>query len=183
MKINNLKMGDVVFIVDDAEKNISSLSTGFGGYSYYHCALYIGNGNIIEAIPVAGVIRAKLSKYSNKKTLVARVSENKEFLQEVVNNASEFIGFAYNDLFLPNIKGKLYCSELIHVAFNSVCEDQYFVQHSLNYIATNDIEVSKYWIDFYGEYGLKVPQGESGSHPNNLSLDKKFTHRAFLGSI
>lgn len=183
MNINNLKKGDVVFIVDEAEKNISSLSNGFGGYSYYHCALYIGDGNIIEAVPVAGVIQAKLSKYSNKKTLVARVSESKEFLQEVVNNAREFIGFAYNDLFLPDLKDKLYCSELIHLAFNSVFGDKYFAQHTLNYIALNDIEVSKYWIDFYGEHGLKVPQGEPGSHPNNLSLDKKFTHRAFLGSI
>lgn len=67
MNINNLKKGDVIFIVDEAEKNISNLFTGFGGYSYYHCALYMGNGDIIEAIPVAGVIQTKLSKYSNKK--------------------------------------------------------------------------------------------------------------------
>ncbi|MDE5005023.1 hypothetical protein NAI73_11225, partial [Francisella tularensis subsp. holarctica] len=64
------KKGDVVFIVDKAEKNISSLSTGFGVYSYYHCALYIGYGSIIEAIPVEGVIQVKLYKYSDKKTLV-----------------------------------------------------------------------------------------------------------------
>ena len=57
------KKGDVIFIVDNAENNISSLPTGFSGYSYYHCALYIGKGDIIEAIPVAGVIHAKLSKY------------------------------------------------------------------------------------------------------------------------
>ena len=34
MNINNLKKDDVIFIVDEAEKYISSLSTGFGGYSY-----------------------------------------------------------------------------------------------------------------------------------------------------
>ncbi|MDE5000770.1 hypothetical protein, partial [Francisella tularensis] len=82
-----LKKGDVVFIVDKAEKKISSLATGCGGYSYYHCALYIGYGSIIEAIPGAGVIQVKLSKYSDKKTLVARASEREEFLQEVVDNA------------------------------------------------------------------------------------------------
>ncbi|AEE87773.1 hypothetical protein FNFX1_1387 [Francisella cf. novicida Fx1] len=173
-------MGDVVFIVDDAEKNISSLSKGFGGYSYYHCALYIGNGNIIEAIPVAGVIKVKLSKYSDKKTLVARVSEREEFLQEVVDNANEFIGFAYNDLFLPNTEGKLYCSELIHAAFNCASNSKYFTQHNLNYIAAENHAVSQYWLDFYSEYGLKVPQGQPGSHPNNLSLDDKFTYKAFL---
>lgn len=183
MNINNLKKGDVIFIVDEAEKNISNLSIGFGGYSYYHCALYIGNGDILEAIPVAGVIQTKLSKYLNKKTLISRVSENEEFLEEVVNNAREFIGFAYNDLFLPDLKDKLYCSQLIHEVFDSVCKGKYFSQHTLNYIAIDDVAVSKYWLDFYGEHGLKVPQGEPGSHPNNLSLDKKFTHRAFLGSI
>ncbi|WP_044247448.1 YiiX/YebB-like N1pC/P60 family cysteine hydrolase [Francisella hispaniensis] len=183
MNINNLKKGDVVFMVDEAEKNISSLSNGFGGYSYSHCALYIGDGNIIEAVPVAGVIQIKLSKYSDKKTLVARVSESKEFLQEVVNNASEFIGLAYNDLFLPDTKGKLYCSELIHVAFNRTSNSKYFTQHKLNYIAAENCAVSQYWLDFYSEHGLKVPQGQPGSHPNNLSLDDKFTYKAFLSSI
>ncbi|MDE4990325.1 hypothetical protein NAH39_09435, partial [Francisella tularensis subsp. holarctica] len=86
MNINNLKKVDVVFIVDKAEKNISSLSNGFGGYSYYHCALYIGYGSIIEAIHVAGVIQVKLSKYSVKKTLVARLSEREEIIQELVDN-------------------------------------------------------------------------------------------------
>ena len=40
--------------------------------------------------------------------------------------------------------------------------------------------VSQYWFDFYTEYGLKVPQAQSGSHPNNLSLDDKFTYKVFL---
>lgn len=40
MNINNLK-SDVIFIVDEAEKDISSLATSFVGYSYYHCAFYI----------------------------------------------------------------------------------------------------------------------------------------------
>ncbi len=42
MNINNLKKGDVIFIVDEAEKDISSLATSFGGYSYYHCVFIYG---------------------------------------------------------------------------------------------------------------------------------------------
>ncbi|APC91179.1 MULTISPECIES: YiiX/YebB-like N1pC/P60 family cysteine hydrolase [Francisella] len=183
MNIIDLKKGDVVFIVDEAERNISSLSTGFGGYSYYHCALYIGDGEIIEAVTVAGVIQAKLSKYLDKKTLIARVSESNVFLAKVITIAKGFIGFGYNDLFLPDVKGRLYCSELIHATFNNVSNGKYFTQHKLNYIATNDTEVSQYWLDFYNEYGLKFPQGQPGSHPNNLSLDNKFTYKAFLNSV
>lgn len=175
-----LQDGDVVFIVDETEKNISRLSVGFGGYSYYHCALYIGNGEIIEAVTYHGVIKDGLSKYKNKKKLICRVDEKTDFLEDVVLQAHKFLGHGYNDLFLPSTKNKLYCSELIHEAFNQVGDDKYFEQHKLNYIATDDLDVSQFWIDFYAQYGLKVPQGESGSHPNNLSLDEKFIHRFFL---
>ena len=47
----------------------------------------------------------------------------------------EFIGFSYNDLFLPDTKCKLYCSELIYVAYNRTSNSKYFTQHRLNYIA------------------------------------------------
>lgn len=120
MNINNLKKGDVIFIVDEAEKDISSLTTSFGGYNYYHCAFIYGDSQIIEAVTVAGIIKAKLSKYLGKKTLVARISESINFLEAVIANAKEFIGFSYNDLFLPDTKCKLYCSELIYVAYNRI---------------------------------------------------------------
>ena len=96
---------------------------------------------VIEAVIVSGVIQAKLSKYLGKKTLVARVSESINFLEAVITNAKEFIGFAYNDLFLPDTKGKLYCSELIHVAFNRTSNSKYFTQHRLNYIAADNSAV------------------------------------------
>jgi hypothetical protein len=84
---------------------------------------------------------------------------------------------------LPNIKRKLYCSELIHEAFNLASKQKYFTQHKLNYISESDSSVSQYWIEFYAQHGLKVPQGLSGSHPNNLSLDEKFYKRFFLEDI
>ncbi|AIT10065.1 hypothetical protein LO80_08850 [Candidatus Francisella endociliophora] len=175
-----LRKGDIIFIVDNTEKNISELSVGYGGYSYYHCALYIGDGEVIEAVSSHGVIQNSLSKYVNYKMLTGRVDETKDFLDRVVLQAKEFLGYGYNDLFLPFTKNKLYCSELIHEAFNQVSDGEYFAQHKLNYIAPNDLEVSQYWIDFYGKHGLKVPQGKSGSHPNNLSLDEKFIKKVFI---
>lgn len=175
-----LRKGDVLFISDSSEKNISELSRGYAQHSYYHCALYIGSGEIIEAVKVGGVIKANISKYLNKKILVARVNEGDSFLNKVILQAKDFIGFSYNDLFLPNIKRKLCCSELIHEAFNLVSKRKYFTQHKLNYISENDFNVSQYWIEFYAQYGLKVPQDQPGSHPNNLSLDKNFCKRFFL---
>lgn len=182
MNIINLEKGDIIFIVDTTEKNISELSVGFGGYSYYHCALYIGDGEIIEAVSSHGVIQDSLSKYTNYKILVGRVDETKNFLARVILQAKEFLDYEYNDLFLPNIANKLYCSELIHQVFNLVSARKYFTQHKLSYIAPNNSEVSQYWIDFYGKHGLKVPHGESGSHPNNLSLDNKIKKHIFYGA-
>ncbi|AJC48701.1 hypothetical protein IB642_04255 [Allofrancisella guangzhouensis] len=172
-----LKKGDVLFIVDSAEKNISNLSIGYENYSYYHCSLYIGNNEIIESIKGDGVITADLSKYSNNKILTGRTSQNDDFLNEVIKYAQDLIGCQYNDLFLPKQPGKFYCSELIHEIFKYVNKETFFKQHRLNYISPNDFSVSQYWLDFYSQYGLKVPQGQIGSHPNNLSLDEKFRYR------
>ncbi|ASG67839.1 hypothetical protein fh0823_08280 [Francisella halioticida] len=180
MNIKNLKKGDVIFISDSSEKNISELSMGYDQHSYYHCVLYMGYRELVEAIDINGVIRTDISKYSNKKVLVARVNEDQNFLDKIISQAEEFIGFGYNKLFLPNIEKKLYCSELIHEVFNLVSKQKYFTQHKLNYISESDFTVSQYWIEFYSQHGLKVPQGLSGSHPNNLSLDEKFYERFFL---
>lgn len=179
MNIKCLKKGDIIFVVDETEKNISELSVGFDGYSYYHCALYIGSGQIIEAVNIDGVVQSSLSKYKASKILIQRVKEADSFLDKVISKAKDFLGYSYNDLFLPNTKGRLYCSELIHEVFN-IGNEVYFEQHELNYISSKNVFVSQYWADFYGQYGLKVPQGQPGSHPNNLSLDKKFRQKFFI---
>ncbi|QIV96370.1 permuted papain-like amidase YaeF/Yiix C92 family enzyme [Allofrancisella inopinata] len=172
-----LRKGDVLFIVDGYEKNISNLSVGYGDYSYYHCSLYIGDSRIIESVKTVGVIIADLAKYSNNKILVGRTAQKDDFLNNVIKYAHKLIGCQYNDLFLPNQSGKFYCSELIHEVFALANKNIFFKMHTLNYISPGDLEVCKYWSDFYSQYGLKVPQGEIGSHPNNLSLDEKFKYR------
>lgn len=101
MNINNLKKGDVIFIVDEAEKDISSLATSLEVIVIIIVLFIYGDGQIIEAVTVAGIIKAKLSKYLGKKTLFARVSESINFLEAVIANAKEFIGFSYNDYFCP----------------------------------------------------------------------------------
>ncbi|KEI34612.1 hypothetical protein FRA_50c14820 [Francisella sp. W12-1067] len=175
-----LRKGDVLFIVDSYEKNISNLSVGYGDYSYYHCSLYIGDSRIIESVKTEGVIIADLARYSNNKILVGRTAQKDDFLNNVIKYAHKLIGCQYNDLFLPNQSGKFYCSELIHELFKYANKGIFFKEHYLNYISLNDLSVSQYWKDFYGQYGLKVPQGEVGSHPNNLSLDEKFKYRFWL---
>ncbi|AHH47198.1 hypothetical protein X557_05855 [Francisella tularensis subsp. holarctica PHIT-FT049] len=71
-------------------------------------------------------------------------------------------------------------TNIFRINYNCASNSKYFTQHNLNYIAAENHAVSQYWLDFYSEYGLKVPQGQPGSHPNNLSLDDKFTYKAFL---
>ena len=180
MNVNELKVGDVIFIADNDEKNISSLSVGFGGLSYYHCGIYVGDGKLIEAVKYHGVVIDEVSKYSDNKILAARVNLTLDAIQKVINTAKSFIGHKYNDLFLPNQSDRLYCSELIHSAFFALDNEAFFTQHTLNYFSLEDEKISDFWIEFYADHGYEVPQGEKGSHPNNLSLDKKFTQLCFL---
>lgn len=180
MNLDELKAGDVIFIADSNEKNISSLSVGFGGLSYYHCGIYLGDGKLIEAVKYHGVIIDDVAKYRDNKILVARVDLSPNALAKVITMAKGFVGHKYNDLFLPNQPNKLYCSELIHAAFFAIDNKDFFTQHTLNYFSLEDDNISDFWIELYAEHGHEVPQGEKGSHPNNLSLDKKFAQLCFL---
>jgi hypothetical protein len=174
MNFQKLRKGDVVFIVDDNEENISSLSVGYGGLSYYHCGIYLGDGKLIEAVKYHGVIEDDVSKYSIKKILVARIKLTVEDIQKVIDTAKNFLGYDYNDLFLPNQLNKLYCSELVHQAFFSIENQDFFTLHTLNYFSVAENTISDFWIQLYAKHSYEVPQGENGSHPNNLSLDNKF---------
>ena len=174
-----IKKGDVIFTADKNEKNISSLSLGYAEVSYYHCSLYIGNGQIIEATPDNGVSISDISKYTDNINLVGRIDCSDEFINNVIDYAKQHVGKSYNHLFLPNTD-TLYCSELIHKVFCQANNKPIFSSQYLNYINDGKSEISDYWISLYKSKGLSVPQGKEGSHPNNLSLDKAFKYRFFL---
>jgi len=180
MNLDELKVGDVIFIADSNEKNISSLSVGYAGLSYYHCGIYLGDGKLIEAVKYHGVIIDNVAKYCDNKILVARVDLTPNSIAKVITTAKGFVGYKYNDLFLPNQPNKLYCSELIHLAFFAINDEYFFTQHTLNYFSLSDGKISDFWIELYAKHGYEVPQGEKGSHPNNLSLDEMFVELFFL---
>ena len=176
-----LKKGDVIFIADTSEVNISNLSKGYNDYSFYHCCLYIGKNQIIEALTNNGVIIDDLDKYNKNIKLISRVNENTFFIEKVINQAKKFVGYKYNNLFLPNLENKLYCSELIHQAFKFANNNKfYFEEHTLNYIDLVTNKIPDYWLNLYKRNNIKIPQGQKGSHPNNLSLDNRFIFRKFV---
>ena len=96
MNLESLKAGDVLFIADDNEKNISSLSVGYGGLSYYHCGIYIGDGRLIEADKYYGVIERDVFKYGNNKILVARTKLRVKDIQKALESARKCLGYGYN---------------------------------------------------------------------------------------
>jgi len=175
-----IKNGDVIFTVGQNEKNISSLSSGYDGFSYYHCSLYIGNNQIIEATPDNGVSISSFSKYKDSVNLVARLDCTESFFEKVIACARTHIGKSYNHLYMPDTD-TLYCSELIHKVFcqaNNI--KPIFSPQYLNYINEEEYIISDYWIKLYESNNLSVPHGKEGSHPNNLSLDRAFNHRFFI---
>lgn len=162
------------------EENISNLSVGYAGISYYHCGLYIGNNHIIESVRGDKVVISSIDSYKNSPKLVCRTACTSKFIDDVIRFAHTFVGFEYNSLFLPKQEHKLYCSELIHRAFDMANSNSFFTPQKLNYISPDETEVSNYWKDLYGQYGYEVPHGEEGSHPNNLSLDDRFVFRFYI---
>ena len=60
------------------------------------------------------------------------------------------------------------------LSFFAIENRDFFTPHELNYFSVENGKISDFWVELYAKDGYEVPQGEKGSHPNNLSLDSKF---------
>lgn len=113
-----LKDGDLLFVVNGNGNNITDVTVGVDGLGIDHVAVY-AEGNVIEAIPEAGVLESPLDSF------LARLSENETVLvgrvegldvRASVDNARRLLGLPYDDIFMPG-DSAVYCSELVQMSF------------------------------------------------------------------
>lgn len=174
VSLSDLRSGDLLFVVNGDGNSITSVTDGVDGLGIDHVAIY-SEGNVIEAIPVKGVVEWPLD------SLLARLTLNDAVLvgrvrgvdpQCSVENAAKFVGLPYDDIFMPG-DSAIYCSELVQVSYVSKKgSGPVFGTIPMSFHDSTG-RVTDFWTKFYAARGLVVPEGEPGSNPGQISRDQQ----------
>ncbi|XKM13410.1 YiiX/YebB-like N1pC/P60 family cysteine hydrolase [Orbaceae bacterium ac157xtp] len=133
-----------------------------------HVGLYIGNDQVIEASHQKGVVITPLPAFLAVATYnVAATIKQSDLLDCAIARAKTKLGLPYNHSFYPNDKG-LYCSQLITHCFLYKNGRRYFNQYPMKFNDAATGDVIPYWVTYYQALNLPIPQGLSGSHPQQL---------------
>lgn len=181
VSVSDLRSGDLLFVVNGAGNNITSVTDGVDGLGIDHVAIY-SEGKVIEAIPVKGVVEWPLDSFLvrlavNDAVLVGRVRGLDA--RGSVEKAAKFVGLPYDDIFMPG-DSSIYCSELVQMSYVLKSGDAVFGTIPMSFHDSTG-RVTDFWTKFYEARGLSVPEGEPGTNPGQISRDPNVRILGLLG--
>ena len=158
-----LQPGDLLFHVVDAPNAITAVTPGM----IDHVAIVVAPDSVIEAIPRQGVhvtlvdsLRCQDGYY-----LQARI-EGIDAARSIAR-ARQYLGLPYDSLYLPD-NAAIYCSELVQFASVDKQGQPLFQPVPMSFHDSSG-KVTPYWIEFYGQHDMEVPEGAPGTNPGELS--------------
>ncbi|MBQ8047526.1 MAG: hypothetical protein IJ196_06355 [Prevotella sp.] len=158
----SLQKGDLLFHVADEDNAITDVTPGM----IDHVAIVLSKDSVIEAVP-KGVVTTAIDFLRKQKGyyLWARVEDIDA--EKSVGNACRYLGRAYDSLYLPD-NSEIYCSELVQLSFVDKRGNMVFKPIPMSFHDASG-EITPYWIDFYTNHNMKVPEGKPGTNPGELS--------------
>lgn len=181
-----LLTGDLIFVAEESGPSdpdsmggaIAAATSSYaaGSLERVHVAIaeVCGNGVwVIDATVRHGVDRHPIDtlyedfrrKDGSLPVFEVRRLRDRSHVDGYIRNAKEKLGLPYDLLFLPD-NGAYYCSELVYDAYKSV-----FEAVPMNFLAP-DGSMPAYWTELFGRLGTEVPQGVTGTNPQQLSASE-----------
>ena len=187
-----LMIGDILFQDLDSSPlcdAIEKVTPGFNNYNFSHIGIvvelgdpncinsdydYEDNIKILEAIPekvkktrLDSFLNRSFDENNNPKVIVGRLKkEHIHIIDDAVTFLKSKLGENYDHDFLAN-NNKYYCSELIHEAFK---KNQIFNLKPMTFIDSETNKIMDLWEEYYKELNIRVPEGEPGINPGNMSV-------------
>lgn len=183
-----LRNGDLLFNVTDTTtasqfaKSIVGSTKGLDNAQVCHVAIVCKEKDglfVLEATNKHGVWMCPLKDYldnadkdaeGNPMVFVGRVTGNVD-VKKSIANAKRFIGCKYDFTFDPS-DDEMYCSELVQKSYVEKNGELIFKPIPMSF-HDEEGRILPYWINYYLERDLDVPEGEPGSNPGALSRDKR----------
>ena len=181
--VMELQEGDLLFCCADTANAITAVTSGVEDLPIDHVAVFhrIGGEDglpyVIEAVkPAVRLTPFDTFCHENPHLLLGRVNVPVD-LKSSVKRCLMQVGKPYDDLFLPG-DSAIYCSELVQLNYRTVSDQPVFDPVPMSFHDETG-QVTDYWLDFYGQRGLSVPEGAPGSNPGELSRRPQVSVIAF----
>jgi len=177
--LQELQEGDLLFCCADTANAITAVTSGVEELPIDHVAVFHRIGGkkgipfVVEAIqPVVQLTPIDTFLYRSPHVIVGRVTADCS-MERSVKKCITMLDKPYDDLYLPG-DSAVYCSELVQL--NYVTSDGALVFAPVPMSFHDDSgRVTDYWIEFYRQRGMTVPEGEPGTNPGELSRRPQIT--------
>lgn len=175
-----LREGDLLFCCSDTANAITSVTTGLQDLPIDHVAIvhYIGGEQlglpyVIEAVkPTVCLTPLNTFLCENRRVLQGRVNADCDIAASIKRCLMQ-VGKPYDDLYLQG-DSAVYCSELVQMCFIDPSGKLVFDPVPMSFHDATG-QVTDYWQEFYQARRMKVPEGEPGSNPGELSRREQVT--------
>lgn len=168
-----LQEGDLLFCCTVEPNAITDVTQGAQGMNIDHVGVVhrIGGDKgllyVIEAKkPVVCLTPIDTFYRENPHALVGRVNGDVD-IRKSVRRCLMMVGKPYDDLYLPG-DSAVYCSELVQLNYVDSEGNLVFDPVPMSFHDATG-QVTDYWLKFYAERGMTVPEGAPGSNPGELS--------------
>lgn len=182
LKYNDLKNGDLVFVTAQKENlsgAINRVTQKNENENYDHIGIIEKKKNaifVLHAAPKGGSHKETLKKFIKNQTkegseiYVYRLkSEYQNSIPEAIKKANSLLGKPYNFTYVLN-EETLYCSDFIERIFRS---SQIFELKPMTFINPKTGKTDDFWIKFYQDKNMEVPEGKLGCNPNGMAGSDK----------
>jgi len=178
--------GDLLFQVaapSDFSNAITDATAQKDSIKISHVAIVAVNGGkpyVIDASSEKGVARKDWNEFIsaapsiNGKAGVIVKRVNIDFpVEDAIARAKRHIGEEYDWSYYPD-NGKMYCSELVYECYRQEDGMPLFTARPMNF-RDADGNMPTFWTELFEKSGEPIPEGVSGTNPNDMSKEPILT--------
>lgn len=182
LKYSDLRSGDLVFVTAEKENlsgAINRVTQKNEAENYDHVGIIEKNNNmyfVLHAAPNGGSQKEKLNNFIKNQTegnaevyLYRLKPEFQNSIPDAIKKANSILGKPYNFTYVLN-EETLYCSDFIERIFRS---SQIFELKPMTFINPKTGKTDDFWIKFYQDKNMEVPEGKLGCNPNGMAGSDK----------
>ena len=180
---NHYLNGDFVFVSADSSSfgdAIANVTSNENQCDFSHVGLvHVTDSGIfiIEAIP-DGVVYTPIEDFveRNKSAIIrsARLKDEfQQYIPQAIRTAYSHVGKEY-DFSFDLANDAYYCSELLYLAFVAASGDSlFFDTPPMTFKTADSDDFYPFWISYFQDLGIDIPEGQPGLNPNGMSLAEK----------
>lgn len=182
LRMKNIRNGDLIFVgaqTDHLSGAINRVTQTKSTENFDHIGLIEVTKDsifVLHAAPRGGSQRENFTLFyknqseKNNSLVVYRLKQPfQHAISEGIRKAKTMLGKPYNVSYILNEEA-YYCSDYVERAFR---EEGIFELEPMTFIDPATGKDDAYWVRFYKDLGIAIPNGELGCNPNGMAKSEK----------